>query len=175
MTHAKICNFATLSNQTLFLQITRHASQHRVEQSTGFYPTTHLPPSRDMTPRDPRPHQYPTYVATPQVLYNPAAFAREMELSSHNVTHVQREVVQPVRVPVVRDLTHLSRDFTHLPRDVTQLSRDVTHLSRDMTPLPRERVQHDITEFINTSYHGPNTIPHFPTTLPPSEVSYLML
>ena len=95
-------------------------------------------------------------MATPQVLYNPATFAREMELSSHNVTHVQREVVQPVRVPVARDLTHLSRDVTHLSRDVTQ--------------IPRERVQHDITEFINTSYHGPNTIPYFPTTLPPSEV-----
>ena len=128
-------------------QITRHTSQRRVEPSSGFYSTSLLQPSRDTPTRDP--HPYPSYVATPQVLYNPATFAREMELSSHNVTHVQRDVVQPVRVPIVRDLTHLSRDVTQ---------------------IPRQRVQHDITEFINTSYHGPNTIPYFPTSLPPSEV-----
>ncbi|KAL5254623.1 hypothetical protein ACHWQZ_G014161 [Mnemiopsis leidyi] len=128
-------------------QITRHTSQRRVEPSSGFYSTSLLQPARDPTTRDP--HHYPSYVATPQVLYNPATFAREMELSSHNVTHVQRDVVQPVRVPIVRDLTHLSRDVTQ---------------------IPRQRVQHDITEFINTSYHGPNTIPYFPTSLPPSEL-----
>lgn len=121
--------------------------------------------------RDVRPHQYSSYVVTPQVLYNPDAFAREMELSSHNASQIR----VPVRVPVARDITSLPRDITSLPRDIGLLPRDITPLSRDTLPLdirhlPVPRVQHDISEISNTSYPGPTPgIPYFPTSLPFSQ------
>ena len=149
--------------------------------SLSFYPSVHPHDSS----RGAQPHQYPSYVITPQVIYNPDAFAREMELSTHTVSQIRRHTAatQPVRIPIVRDGTSLPLDIAMLPRDMTQ--REVAPLPRDSASLPRDsaslpldvrhlpvpRVQHDISELNNASYPVPSSgTPYFPIPFSQTDV-----